>query len=77
MDKVVRELSNLYPDIKWETAEPSREIEENYGDGMILAGTKAGETKTFFILAKDKRKLQWGHVIANHLNGTVVEEKDV
>lgn len=77
MDKTLRELSNLYPDIKWEMAEPSRDVEENFGDGIILAGTKAGETKTFFILSKDKRKLQWGHVIANYLNGTVQEEKDV
>lgn len=73
MDKTIKELKNLYPDITWELVETPDEILENYGNGIILRGEKQGEMKEFFILEEDKRKLQWGHVIANYLNKTVEE----
>lgn len=74
MDNVLKQLSNLYPDIKWGIAEPNDEVLRNFGNGMILFGQKDGQTKDFFILEHDKRKLQWGHVIANYLNQTVKED---
>lgn len=74
MDKTIKQLSNLYPDIKWAMVEPSVDIMNAFGDGIVLSGEKDGEVKDFFILAKDNRKLQWGHVIANYLNKTVQED---
>lgn len=74
MAEAVKELQEVYPDIEWETAEPHPDVEANFGTGIVLAGTKDGETKTFFILEEDPRKVQWGHVIANYLNRTVVED---
>jgi hypothetical protein len=74
LDKILTQLSNLYPDIEWGIAEPNDDVLENFGNGMILFGKKGEEVKDFFILEHDKRKLQWGHVIANYLNQTVKEE---
>lgn len=66
--KFIEELEELYPDITWETMEPSEEIEKNFGTGVILVGRKDGRQKEFFILEEDKRHMQWGHVIANYLH---------
>ena len=76
MDKTIKQLQNLYPDIKWGMVEPQDEILRDYGNGTILFGAKKGVVKEFFILEKDNKKLQWGHVIANYLNGTLKEEPD-
>ena len=77
MDKVIQQLQEIYPDIEWGMAEPSDDILKNFGNGTILFGKKDGEMKDFFILERDNKKLLWGHVIANYLNGTLEEEYDV
>lgn len=71
MDQIVRELKNIYPDIKWELSEPNDDILKNFGNGTILTGYKGLEKKDFFILQNDKKKIMWGHVIANYLNRTM------
>lgn len=77
MDNTLKQLSNLYPDITWSLIEPSVDIMNAFGNGTVMRGEKDGEIKEFFVLEKDKRKLQWGHVIANYLNKTVDEDVDV
>lgn len=74
MEKVVKQLSKIYPEIEWSLAEPNDDILENFGNGIVLVGERGAKVKDFFILSDDPRKLQWGHVIANYLNGTVVHE---
>lgn len=74
IDKDLQRLDAFYPNIDWSIAEPSVAVERDFGDGIILIGERGPKRKDFFILATDKNKLKWGHVIANYLNGTVGEE---
>lgn len=69
MDKILTKLSNQYPEIKWGMIEPSSDVLEQFGNGMVLFGQKDGKSKEFFILEHDPNRLKWGHVIANYLNG--------
>lgn len=65
--KFLEKLERLYPEIEWGIMEPSRDVEENFGTGIILIGSLNGKQKEFFILEDDTRHIQWGHVIANYL----------
>lgn len=74
MDRLLKKIEKKFPDIKWELAEPNSDVTNDFGDGIILAGTKAGETKSFFILSKDKNKERWAAVIAHHLHQLTKEQ---
>ena len=67
--RFIEELEKLYPDIKWDTMEPNPDVEENFGTGIILRGSRDMRQKEFFIREDDDKHLQWGHIIANYLNG--------
>lgn len=68
MEKAVKKLEKMYPEINWKLITPDEHIIETYGDGVILEGERGGKMKQFFILKEDKRKEEWGHVIATELN---------
>lgn len=76
LEQAVQTLTKQYPDIDWDTIEPSSETLETYGDGTILRGQYDGKSKEFFILSEDQRKVKWGTVIAHHLYEMVEEDDD-
>lgn len=71
MNRAVRKLRKLYPDITWTITEPERDIIANFGKGDVLQGNLGSDYKEFYILDKDKNKVKWGIIIANLLQGTV------
>lgn len=65
--KLLDRAVKLYPDYEWMVQLATPEVIEDYGDGLVLTGTKGNFFATFFILQEDPRKDTWIMMIASNI----------